>query len=65
MYILPWFEGVTTLVTWVPDLAKFFEEYELRLKKELSVECFLRGVLAEAEERVECRMFSTWSTIWG
>ena len=35
----------------------FYVAYELRLKKELSVECFLCGVRAEAEERVECRMF--------
>ena len=40
----------------------FYVEYELRLKKELSVECLLCGIRAEAEERVECRMFSMWRT---
>jgi hypothetical protein len=37
----------------------------MRLKKQLSVECFLRGLRDEAKETVECRMFSTWSTRWG
>jgi len=40
----------------------FYVEYELRLKKELSAECFLCGLRTEAEERVECRMFSMWTT---
>ena len=59
-YILPWFKGVTPRVTWVLGLAKFFEGYEMRLKKELSVECCLCWLRAEAKETVECLMFSTW-----
>jgi len=43
----------------------FYVDYEMRLKKELSVKCFLCGVRAEAEETVECQMFSMWSTSWG
>jgi hypothetical protein len=57
LLLYPCFEGFTPRVTWVPGLATFFERYELRLKKYLNVECFLRGVGSEAEEGVECRTF--------
>ena len=48
---------------WMPNF--FYVYYELRLKKQLSVECSVCGVRSEGEERVECRMFSMWSTSWG
>ena len=49
--------------SWVSNV--LYVEYELRLKKELSVVYLLCGVRAEAEERFECRMFSMWITRWG
>jgi hypothetical protein len=49
--------------SWVS--AVFCVKNELRQNKQLSVECFLRGVRAEAEETVEYLLFSAWRTNWG